>query len=288
MVSKIAIFGGTGMTGAVVVEYALNKGKIIWKIVFVQKNKKSFKSNHFVVRSACHRDIWFFLLISIGLSVRLLYRNESTIPETFKNRVELIQGDVTNANDVNKTLDGVDGVIVTLGTRNKLEPTTEMSTGLQNIVDEMKKRNIRPISVCLSSFLFWEQDKVPKQFEHLNAEHKRMLDIIKASSLDFIAILPPHISKEPSSEHKILHDQSPGRVVSINDLAKFFVESLSQPEHFGKVCGIAKTTWSIYFFCSPIYSFFFICHFTLNSMQCNITVRNPIKDQITFFLFQKC
>lgn len=29
MVSKIAIFGGTGMTGAVVVEYALNKGKII-------------------------------------------------------------------------------------------------------------------------------------------------------------------------------------------------------------------------------------------------------------------
>lgn len=154
----------------------------------------------------------------------------------------MIQGDVTNANDVNKTLDGVDGVIVTLGTRNKLEPTTEMSTGLQNIVDEMKKRNIRPISVCLSSFLFWEQDKVPKQFEHLNAEHKHMLDIIKASSLDFIAILPPHISKEPSSEHKILHDQSPGRVVSINDLAKFFVESLSQPEHFGKVCGIAKTT----------------------------------------------
>lgn len=69
-----------------------------------------------------------------------------------------------------------------------------------------------------------------------------MLEIIKATSFDFIAILPPHIADEPSSKHQILHDQSPGRVVSKYDLAKFFVDSLSQPEHYGKVCGIAKVS----------------------------------------------
>lgn len=115
-------------------------------------------------------------------------------------------------------------------------------SGLKNIVDAMEKHKIRPISVCLSSFLFWDPEKVPKQFEHLNAEHKRMLEIIKATSLDFVAILPPHIADEPSSKHQILHDQSPGRVVSKYDLAKFFVDSLNQPEHYGKVCGIAKVS----------------------------------------------
>lgn len=179
------------------------------------------------------------LRLPTGLTARLLYRTEETV-EQFKDRVELVKGDVTNQKDVENTLSGADAVIVTLGTRNKLDPTTVMSTGLTNIINAMEKEKLRKISVCLSSFLFWDENKVPKQFEHLNAEHKRMLDIIKGTSLDFIAVLPPHIADEPSSEHKILHDQSPGRVVSKFDLAKFFVDSLDQPEHYGKVCGIAK------------------------------------------------
>lgn len=39
MVSKIAIFGGTGMTGAVVVEYALSKGKRNLKEINFSKKK---------------------------------------------------------------------------------------------------------------------------------------------------------------------------------------------------------------------------------------------------------
>lgn len=169
----------------------------------------------------------------------MLYRTEETV-EPFKGRAELVKGDVTNLADVENTLNGTDAVVVTLGTRNKLEPTTVLSTGLANIIEAMKKANLRKVSVCLSSFLFWDEDKVPKQFEHLNAEHKRMLDILKNTTLDYIAVFPPHIANEPSSEHKILHDQSPGRVISKYDLAKFFIESLDQPEHYGKKCGIAK------------------------------------------------
>lgn len=177
-----------------------------------------------------------------GKSIRLLYRNEATVPESFKNRVELVQGDVVNIDDVKRTLEGVDAVIVTLGTRNKLEPTKVLSTGLQNIVDAMKgQTNLTKISVCLSSFLFWEPEKVPPQFSHLNAEHKAMLDIIKSSGLEYIAILPPHIADEPSSAHQIVHDKSPGRIIAKSDLAKFFVDSLELTEHYGQVCGIAKT-----------------------------------------------
>lgn len=171
----------------------------------------------------------------------MLYRTEDTLPGSFKDKVELVKGDVTNTDDVKKTLNGVDAVIVTLGTRNKLEATDVLSTGLQNIVDAMKQDNLTKISVCMSSFLFWEPEKVPAQFRNLNAEHKAMLDIIKTSGLQFIAVLPPHIANEPSSAHEILHDKSPGRIIAKPDLAKFFVESLELPQHYGKVCGIAKT-----------------------------------------------
>lgn len=173
--------------------------------------------------------------------MRLLYRTPETIPESFKDRVELVQGDVTNLSDVKRTLEGADYATVVLGTRNKLEPTTVLSTGMNNVIAAMKESGLRRVSVCLSSFLLFPAGTVPKPFEHLNAEHQAMLDATKASGLDYIAVLPPHISSEPSGPHTITHDKSPGRVVSKLDLAKFLVDSLDLKEHWGKVCGIAKS-----------------------------------------------
>ena len=177
----------------------------------------------------------------LGHVVRVLYRNEETVPESFRGQVDLVKGDVTNAADVQTAVNGMDLVTVVLGTRNKLEPTKVLSTGMKNIIDAMKQANLRKFSVCLSSFLFFDPDKVPKQFEHLNAEHLDMLEQSKSSGLDYVAVLPPHIAvNEPAGEHKILHDRSPGRVISVYDLAAFLVDSLSMPEHSGKVCGLAK------------------------------------------------
>lgn len=174
----------------------------------------------------------------------MLYRTEDTIQrfkDNVNDKVELIKGDVTNFADVEKTLEGADSVCVVLGTRNKLEPTTVLSTGMKNIIDGMKNQKLTRVSVCLSSFLFWEPEKVPAQFEHLNGEHKKMLELLKPSGLDFIAVLPPHIANEPSGEFKIAYDESPGgRVISKFDLGKFLIDSLSQSEHYGKICGICK------------------------------------------------
>lgn len=81
-----------------------------------------------------------------------------------------------------------------LGTRNDLSPTTDMSEGLKNIMKAMKECNVNVISVCLSAFLFWDDDKVPPRFNDLNADHKRMFDAVKDSGLKYIACLPPHIA----------------------------------------------------------------------------------------------
>lgn len=138
--------------------------------------------------------------------MKLLVRDEATVPAEFKGKVEIVRGDVLNLLDVEKTVDGTDGVIIVLGTRNDTAPTTMMSEGTLNIIQAMKTKGLNKFSACMSSFLFMQPAMVPKAFHDLNADHKRMLDIITESGLEYRAVLPPHIASESlnfsSSERK--------------------------------------------------------------------------------------
>ncbi|XP_033217892.1 flavin reductase (NADPH) [Belonocnema kinseyi] len=198
---KVVIFGATGNTGLCALEHAVGK----------------------------------------GLDVRVFVRDEAKIPENLKAKVESIVGDVTNPEEVAKAIAGREGVVVVLGTRNDLKPTTVLSEGMKNIVHAMKKHNVELVSVCLSAFLFYKPGTVPAIFKDLNEDHQRQLDIVKESGLKWVAILPPHIADSPSSNYTIKYDESPGRAISKYDLGAFLVDSLDQPENYQKVCGIATT-----------------------------------------------
>ena len=130
----------------------------------------------------------------LGLQVRAFVRDPAKLPTNLQNNVEVVQGDVLNYSDVSKAIQGVNGVVVVLGTRNDLKPTTVLSEGLKNIIKAMKESNVEIVSVCLSAFLFLDSDKVPVMFRDINAEHQRQFDLIKESDLKYIAILPPHIA----------------------------------------------------------------------------------------------
>lgn len=47
-------------------------------------------------------------------------RDLSRLPQEYQGKISVIQGDVLNLEDVKKTIDGQDAVIVCLGTRNGL------------------------------------------------------------------------------------------------------------------------------------------------------------------------
>lgn len=130
--------------------------------------------------------------------------------------------------------------MITLGTRNKLNATTVMSEGTKHVVEAMKKFGLKKFSACMSSFVFKPLDAVPPPVREIDADHRRMLDIVKSSGLEYRAILPPHITSDPSSNFQTLFDQSPGRRISKFDLGKFFVDSLENEEFSGKVIGIAN------------------------------------------------
>lgn len=99
--------------------------------------------------------------------------------------------------DVEKALKDQEAVVVVLGTRNQLEPTTMMTEGMKNIVEAMKKLGLKKVSVCLSSFQFMDAEKVPKIMQNVNEDHSGMYAVLKESNdLEWRALLPPHIASK--------------------------------------------------------------------------------------------
>ena len=56
----------------------------------------------------------------LGFQVKALVRDIAKLPEHLKDKVEVIQGDVTKLLDVQKTVEGQNAVVVVLGTRTDL------------------------------------------------------------------------------------------------------------------------------------------------------------------------
>uniref|UniRef100_A0A0C9PTT5 BLVRB_1 protein n=1 Tax=Fopius arisanus TaxID=64838 RepID=A0A0C9PTT5_9HYME len=199
---KVVMFGSTGMTGLCALEYAVEK----------------------------------------GLQVRVFVRDKAKIPNHLSRKVDIVVGDVQNAEEVENAVAGQEGVVVILGTRNDLSPTTVLSEGMKNIIAAMKNTNVEAISVCLSVYLFYKPDDIPRIFQDIVDEHERMLNVLKASELKWVAVFPPRIAETPGGKFTVKHDESPGRVISKHDLGKFLVDCLDQPEHHQQLCGIAECT----------------------------------------------
>lgn len=126
--------------------------------------------------------------------MRAFVRDPSKLPEDLKSKVEVFKGDVLEADSVTNAVEGTDAVVIALGTRGNLDPTSDMSEGTKNIVDAMRAKHVKAVSACISAFLFYDDDKVPERFIPLTKDHKRMYEELKGSGLNWITVFSPHIS----------------------------------------------------------------------------------------------
>ncbi|TSR87312.1 Estrogen-related receptor gamma [Bagarius yarrelli] len=133
------------------------------------------------------------IAVAAGYNVTVLVRDPSRLPADHK-ASRVVVGDVLNKEDVKKTLEGQDAVIIILGTRSDLSPTTMMSEGTRNIIEAMKSRGIRKVIACMSAFLLWDRAKVPPRLVPVTEDHDRMYILLKESGLDYVAVMPPHIA----------------------------------------------------------------------------------------------
>ncbi|XP_078287042.1 flavin reductase (NADPH) [Rhinoraja longicauda] len=182
------------------------------------------------------------LAMDAGHNVTVLVRDPARLPADHQG-INVVVGDVLNKEDVQKAVKGQDGVIVVLGTRSDLSPTTMMSEGTRNIVEAMKAHGVRKIVGCMSTFLLWDEAKIPPRLLDVTKDHQRMYEVLKNSGLDYVAVFPPHIDdKLPLTEnYTVAVGERGGRVISKHDLGHFFLRCLTTSEYDGKFVCVSGT-----------------------------------------------
>ncbi|KAM4020431.1 flavin reductase (NADPH) [Anomaloglossus baeobatrachus] len=173
--------------------------------------------------------------VNAGYNVTVLVRDPARLPASNKSS-RVIVGDVLNKSDVSKAVEGQDAVIIILGTNNDLGPTTMMSEGTRNIIEAMKEHGVRKVVACMSSFLQWDIAKVPPAMLPVTEDHIRMQKILQGSSLDYVAVLPPHIAADKpfTGDYTVKVGERGGHVISTHDLSDFFLRCLKTDEYDGK------------------------------------------------------
>ncbi|KAJ8257071.1 hypothetical protein COCON_G00192230 [Conger conger] len=177
--------------------------------------------------------------VAAGYNVTVLVRDISRLPADHK-ASRVVVGDILKIEDVKKAMEGQDAVIIILGTRNDLSPTTMMSEGTRNILDTMKARGIRKVVGCMSAFLLWDRAKVPPRLVPVTEDHDRMYALLKLSGLDYVAVMPPHIADDQplTEKYSVTEGMVKGRAISKFDLGHFFVKCLSTSDWDRKTVGL--------------------------------------------------
>ncbi|XP_047496038.1 flavin reductase (NADPH)-like isoform X2 [Penaeus chinensis] len=177
--------------------------------------------------------------VQLGYDTTVFIRDPAKLPEPLASQVTVKVGDILDEYQVDDAVQGQDAVVIVIGTRNDLSPTTMMSEGTKNVLSAMEKYNVNRVSACLSSFNFWEREKVPERFLNILDDHSRMLEALKASSREWVAVLPPHITGEPAKgDYITAQGKGPGRTISKHDLGHFMVTCLTDDDNLHKMIGL--------------------------------------------------
>ncbi|NXK05382.1 BLVRB reductase, partial [Herpetotheres cachinnans] len=177
-----------------------------------------------------------------GYVVTVLVRDEARLPAPHR-PARVVVGDVRDPAAVDEAVRGQDAVIILLGTRNDLGPTTVMSEGTRNIVTAMKTHGVRKVVACLSAFLLWDLQKVPPRLMPVTEDHIRMQRILQDSGLDCVYVMPPHIAEDQplTGDYTVTVGAAGGsRVISAGDLGHLMLRCLRTPRYDGQrlhVCG---------------------------------------------------
>ena len=178
-----------------------------------------------------------------GYSIKALVRKKESLAE-FAGQLEIIQGDVLQLDDVEKTIFGTD-LVVSLFGHVKGSPEWLQTNGTQNIVQAMKKYNIKTIiSLSGGGLPFPEKDKpkfidylirgimkiaVPKVLNDAIAHHQ----VLEKSGLEWVIVRGPRLTMgDKTGIYRIgWVGVNSGTQISRADLADFVVKQVADFEY---------------------------------------------------------
>jgi uncharacterized protein len=186
-----------------------------------------------------------------GNTVKAFGRNVFTEGLPDNDKLELVQGALFDEGEVLKAIKGCDAVLSAIGGTTDGTDKTR-SLGMKNIVKQIEKAGVKRI-VALGGMgvldtedgkLLMEQEDFPAEYFAISQEHKKALDSLINSSLDWTFVCPPMIAEgEPTGIFKTetSHLPSPNNFnISFGDLALFMLKETTANEYVKQKVGISS------------------------------------------------
>ena len=183
--------------------------------------------------------------LAAGHKVVAFARDPSKLNTTHK-RLSVVQGDVQNPAQVEQAVAGADAVVSVLGpTHNR--PAYEVSKGMANILDAMKKRRVRRLVIAAGAGVGDPNDE-PKLINkaisvllklvsrNVLEDMKRTVELVRASDRDWVIVRVPRLTDAPrTGKVKAGYvGKGMGLTLSRADMADFMLQQLKGDTYLRK------------------------------------------------------
>lgn len=178
--------------------------------------------------------------------VTMLVREPAKIKETVG--LTILQGNVFNQKDVEKTITSADAVISALGT----DRTTTLSEGIALIISTMKKHHItRIVTIGTAGILNSREEPGKLRFQSSESkqkltfaaeEHEKVYKMLTESELDWTIVCPTYLPDgQATGKFRIEKNQLPlkGEKITVGDTAKFAYQECFEKQFLHTRVGIA-------------------------------------------------
>lgn len=191
--------------------------------------------------------------LTAGDEVNAFVRNPEKL-DIKNDKLTVIQGDVTNAQDVENAVADVDGVLVALGASPDMQADIVMEEGTKNIIDAMKKHDVKRIVVQSSYAMSGSQEGVAfmkemgmgdeqiAMIQPLLDDKAKQEDAARDSGLEYTIVRPLMLNNEPKTgEYRVGEhlDIKVGDAISRADVADFMLKDLKENKFIGKTVSLA-------------------------------------------------
>jgi putative NADH-flavin reductase len=188
--------------------------------------------------------------IERGHAVTAFVRSPDQL-KAFSDRITLLKGDLLNAVELERVLEGQDAVASAFGPRVPISRTDakllQRFAGV--LTTAMLRARVRRLVLVSTAFLFKDSIVPPAYlvgrllFRELVADASEMERVITGSGLDWTIVRPPQLTdKRPTGRYRVREGHLPhfGFTISRADVAHFMLKSVENHGAIGKIVGVSN------------------------------------------------
>jgi len=193
------------------------------------------------------------MAVEHGHQVRAFARGAASIPEG--PRLELWPGDATNSEDLRPAVEGVDGVVMSLGLPKSLSfiyrPTRLFSSATAALLPVMEKAKVKRLLVVTGFGAGKSRDRISALeripfhavFGRAYADKSRQEALIEASDLNWTIVRPGVLTNGPETGvYQVLENPESWRngVIARKEVARFLLTAFEMRSHVRETPGLVR------------------------------------------------